>query len=51
MENAPELEQGRLASIAAKVIMKVFYAARIVRVDLVCAITFLVQTMTKWSTD
>ena len=29
--------------------MKVFYAARVVRVDLMRAITFLAQSLTKWS--
>ena len=40
-----------MAVSACSVIMKVFYAARMVRVDLVRAITFLAQTLTKWSTD
>ena len=40
-----------LVPIAAKVIMKVFYAARVCRPDLLRAITFLACTMTKWSAD
>merc|ERR1711893_377165 len=43
--------QGVLAPIAAKVLMKVFYAARVCRPDLLRAITFLACTMTKWSAD
>ena len=31
--------------------MQVFYGARYVRIDCVRAITFLAQTLTKWSTD
>ena len=37
---------GVLAAEACSVIMKVFYGARVVRVDLVRAITSLAQTMT-----
>merc|ERR1711893_367340 len=43
--------QGVLAPVAAKVLMKVFYAARVCRPDLLRAITFLACTMTKWSAD
>ena len=31
--------------------MQVFYGSRFVRVDVLRAITFLEQTMTKWSDD
>ena len=34
----PPREEGQLASIAAKIIMKVFYAARVARYDLLRAI-------------
>ena len=42
---------GVLSGEACNIIMQVFYGARQVRVDLVRAITFLAQIMTKWSTD
>ena len=42
---------GVLAVSACSVIMKVFYIARVVRVDLARAITLLTQTLIKWSTD
>ena len=41
-------EPGTLAPIAAKVIMKVFYAARVARFDLLRAIGFLACHITKW---
>ena len=40
-----------LAPMAAKFLMKVFYAARVCRPDLLRAITSLACTMTKWSAD
>ena len=39
--------EGVLSPIAAKVLMKVFYAARVCRPDLLRAITFLACSMTK----
>merc|ERR1712051_712191 len=45
------VEQGRLASIAAKVIMKVFYAARGARYDLLRAIGRLARYITKWTPE
>merc|ERR1712051_1014879 len=47
---APQ-EQGRLATIAAKVIMKVFYAARVARYDLLRAIGGLARHITKWTPE
>ena len=42
---------GVLALVACSVLMKVFYCARFVRVDINRSVTFLAQTMTKWSAD
>ena len=42
-----EFVPGRLASVAARIVMKVFYGARLCRPDLLRAITFLACTMTK----
>jgi hypothetical protein len=44
-------ETGRLQPIAAKVIMKVFYAARLARFDLLRAIGHLAGYITKWTPD
>ena len=43
-----EPEPGRLKSIAAKVLMKLFYAARLARFDLLRAIANLARYVTKW---
>ena len=51
MDTVAPREPGKLAAIAAKVIMKVFYAARVCRPDLLRAITFLACPMAKWSAD
>ena len=39
---------GKLAPIAAKIIMKVFYAARVARFDLLRAVGFLACYITRW---
>ena len=43
-----EPEPGRLKSIAAKVLMKLFYAARLARFDLLRSISNLARYVTKW---
>ena len=49
--NEPEMEPepGRLKSIAAKILMKLFYAARLARFDLLRAIANLARYITKWT--
>ena len=49
--NEPEAEPepGRLKSIAAKILMKLFYAARLARFDLLRAIANLARYITKWT--
>ena len=42
-------EKGQLSSVAAKVLMKLLYAARMCRYDLLRAICSLAQMITKWS--
>ena len=44
----PELPKGELASIAARVLMKVPYAARMARFDLLRLVMFLAQRITQW---
>ena len=44
-----ELPQGRLASVAASVLMKVMYAARMARFDLLRAVQGLAKYLTKWT--
>ena len=46
---AKQMETGILTSIAAMVLMKVFYCSRYVRFDLLRAITFLACQLTKWT--
>ena len=43
--------EGRLKPIAAKVFMKVFYAARLARFDLVRAVASLSRYVTKWTCE
>jgi len=49
--SAADSGTGELASIAAKVIMKVFYAARVARFDLLRAIGHLACHITRWDLD
>ena len=44
-------EPGRLKSTAAKVLMKLFYAARLARFDLFRAIANLERCVTKWKPE
>ena len=46
-----EPEPGRLNGIAAKVLMKLFYAARLARFDLLRAIANLARYITKWTAE
>ena len=50
-EPAPEQPSGRLNSIAARVLMKVFYAARLARFDLLRAVANLARYLTKWTKE
>ena len=47
----PDQPQGRLNSIAARVLMKVFYAARLARFDLLRAVANLARYLTKWTKE
>ncbi len=49
-EKEPEKPIGKFSSSAAKVIMKVFYAARVARFDLLRAIGHLARWVNKWDT-
>ena len=49
LKEAEERPAGRLSSIAAKVLMKVFYAARTARFDLYRPVAGLARHMTKWT--
>ena len=42
-------EGGELSTIALKVLMKILYAARMVRYDLLRPVTYLASRITKWS--
>ena len=44
-----EPEPGRLNGLAAKILMKLFYAARLARFDLLRAIANLARYITKWT--
>ena len=46
--NAPVSPKGELASIAARILMKVLYAARMARFDLLRPASFVAQRITKW---
>ena len=46
-----EIVRGKLADIAASVIMKVFYAARVARYDLLRAVANLARFLTKWTPE
>ena len=48
-EGPDEAEKGELASVAAQIVMKVLYAARAVRLDLLRAVQGLARCMTKWT--
>ena len=50
-EPESEPEPGRLKSIAAKILMKLFYAARLARFDLLRAIANLARYITKWTPE
>ena len=46
----PEAEErGELAGVAARILMKVLYAARMARFDLLRVVSFLAQRITKWT--
>jgi hypothetical protein len=47
--DADLVESGRLGSHAAKILMKVLYAARMCRYDLLYAVCSLARSITKWS--
>ena len=51
MEKAKGFTEGKLAPIAAKIIMKVFYAARVARYDLLRAVGNLARYITKWTPE
>ena len=42
--------KGKLAGIASKVLMKVLWAARLARFDLLKAVSYLARFVTRWST-
>ena len=42
--------KGKLAGIASKVLMKVLWAARLARYDLLKAVSYLARFVTRWST-
>jgi hypothetical protein len=46
-----DIVKGKLANVAAKILMKVFYAARLARFDLLRAIGHLACHITKWAED
>ena len=48
---APGPPEGKLKPIAAKVLMKVFYAARLARFDLLRAVANLSRYVTKWTRE
>ena len=50
-EEAPTPPAGRLKPIATKVLMKVFYAARLARFDLLRAVANLARYSTKWTEE
>ena len=50
-EPAKPVEEGKLASIAARVLMKVFYATRLARFDLLRAVANLARYITKWDRE
>ena len=45
-----EESKGRLAPVAAKILMKILYGARMARLDLLRAVSHLACYFTKWST-
>ena len=47
----PAPDQGRLQPIAAKVLMKILYAARLCRFDLLRAVCHLATFVTKWTSE
>ena len=47
----PDPDQGRLQPIAAKVLMKILYAARLCRFDLLRAVCHLATFVTKWTSE
>ena len=48
MDNSGE---GQLAGIAARVLMKILYAARLARFDLLRAVQHLACCITRWTSD
>ena len=50
LDEAPEEQGGTLQPIASKVLMKILYAARMARHDLLCATCKLASKVTKWTT-
>ena len=44
-------EVGRLSLVAARILMKVFYAARVARLDLYRAISGLTRHLTRWTEE
>ena len=48
-EEVTEANRGALAPQAASVLMKLLYAARICRFDLLCSINNLASKITKWT--
>ena len=51
MQDKQEPTPGKLAPVAAKIIMKVFYAARLARYDLLRAVASLARFITKWTPE
>ena len=47
----PSEEKGKLAPIASKVLMKVLWAARLARFDLLRAVCALAQNVSKWTAE
>ena len=47
----PSEEQGKRAPIASKVLMKVLWAARLARFDLLRAVCALAQNVSKWTAE
>ena len=50
VSSAVELPRGQLAAVAASVLMKCMYAARMARFDLLRAVQGLARYLTKWTT-
>jgi len=48
-DTADQVDGGALAPIAAKVLMKILYAARVMRYDLLRPVAYLASRVTKWS--